>query len=148
MFCSLSFTVDSAVLSIRYNHKLWSYIYMCIYIKLIFIICSIEGAEHTFWFWWWKEEINLQSVWLQFLCMSTQSQGYEICCLSLCSHSASRGWISPPPSSLLFSSPLRLGWPFLQHTTRAQLTLKHWVSPQTGFEVNPFSTWAVQTLWC
>lgn len=81
----LSFTVNSAVLCILNKHKLWSYIYtVCAFIwKEIYIIWSLEGAGWHI-YWWWKAEINLQSVWCQCLWMSTKSQGYEICCLCLC----------------------------------------------------------------
>lgn len=137
----LSYTVNSAVFCILNKHKLWSYIYtVCAFIgKEIYVIWSLEGAGWHI-YWWWKAEINLQTVRLQCLRMSTENQGYEICYLCLCT--ALR--ISSSSPSSWFGSPLRQGWPLLQHTTAAQLTLKQWVSPQTGFRVNPYSTWALQ----
>lgn len=55
-------------------------------------------------------------------------QGYEICCLCLCTVGHTQlienEFFSPPAFLLLFGFPLRPSWPLVQHTTTEQLTLK------------------------
>lgn len=79
--CLGSLTVDSAVFCIRNKRKLWSYIHtVWAYIKTNAFYLNYGRG---FWFWWWKVEVNLLSVWLQFLCMSTQSGLWSMLLVSL-----------------------------------------------------------------
>ena len=138
--CLGSFTVDSAVFCIRNKHKLWSYIHtVWAYIKTNTFYLNYGGG---FWSWWWKVEINLLSVWLEFLCMSTQSGLWNMLLVSLLcgSYSTVRAWFfSSSPPSLLFTSPPWPGWPLLQQTTTAQLTLKQRVFTSDRLRGQPIS---------